>query len=141
MKSHPVLIRTRKDLMFPVRILIVDEHPEVLNRIETRLSQEDDFELVGTASNGAQAISIAKETKPEIILIDPIMQDGSGMRAIKEFRDQLPIASIVVLTAFVDTSTRVELEKAGVGSILVKGIDTGILVKTLRELINNQDKK
>lgn len=127
--------------MFPVRILIVDEHPEVLNRIETRLSQEDDFELVGTASNGAQAISIAKETKPEIILIDPIMQDGSGMRAIKEFRDQLPIASIVVLTAFVDTSTRVELEKAGVGSILVKGIDTGILVKTLRELINNQDKK
>ena len=120
--------------MFPVRILIVDEHPEVLNRIERRLSQEDDFELVGTASNGAQAISIAKDTNPEIILIDPIMQDGSGMRAIKEIRDQLPCVSIVVLTAFVDTATRVELEKAGVSSILVKGIDTGILIKTLSDL-------
>ena len=125
--------------MFPVRILIVDEHPEVLNRIETRLSQEDGFELVGTASNGAQAISIAKETNPEIVLIDPIMQDGSGMIAIKEFRDQLPIASIVVLTAFVDTSTRVELEKAGVFSILVKGIDTGILVKTLTDIKNSRE--
>lgn len=120
--------------MYPIRILLVDEHPEVLLGIGTRLSHEDEFELVGKASNGAEAIEIAKKNNPEIVIIDPIMQDGSGLSSIRELKKQLPKVSIVVLTAIVDTSTRKELEKAGVSNILVKNIDLGYLVKTLADI-------
>lgn len=127
--------------MVPIRILIVDGHPEVLLRIGTRLAHESQFELVGQISSADEAVETAKKANPEIVLIDPIMQDGSGMRAIRELKKQMPTVSIVALTAFVDTAMRLELEKAGVCSILLKNIDPGFLVKTLTEIRASQDTK
>ncbi|MDH5507022.1 MAG: response regulator transcription factor [Anaerolineae bacterium] len=117
-----------------IKILIVDDHPKVLSQIETRLAHEGDFKVVGKAADAKQAVDCALACQPEIILIDPVMDDGMGLEAIKHIMTTLPSVVIVVLTAFVDTALQMELGKIGVQQILEKGVDSQELIDALRKV-------
>lgn len=124
------LFKTR---MNPIRILLVDDHRKLLSQIETRLSYEEDFDVVGMASDYEEALQAAEARQPEMVLLDPVTQDGLDIKLIQRIRKALPASVIVVLTAVADTAMLVELRKLGVSKVLEKGVDSAVLVDSLRE--------
>lgn len=116
-----------------IPILIADDHAQVRAQVLARLEREADFEIVGLADTSRSAVERAVTIHPRIVLIDPMMGDGLGMQAIREIRAQEPNTVIVVLTAFTDTSQKIELTKLGVHYILNKGIESNKLVTLLHE--------
>ncbi len=118
--------------MNPIRIFLIDDHPKVLTQIEERLEQEDDFKVVGKASNWQQAKDSMSISNPEVLLIDPVTPSGLDVESIKSFKANWPAMAIVVLTAFVDTNLLVELKKLGVCQVLEKGFASQNLIDVLR---------
>lgn len=115
-----------------IKILLIDNHPEVLKRVKTRLSYEPDFEVCKVASIDAVTESMI-ECKPDILLIDPADNNIIQIEPIKIAKRLLPSLIVIVLTAVVDTATSVALRKAGAETILEKGIVSEELVNTLRK--------
>lgn len=117
-----------------IRILIADDHLNVRTQLAARLSREPGFEVVGQASNGRQAMELALSHRPHLILIDPLMRDQDGLEALGQISRRLPEVTLVVLTAYVDTSLHMELRRLGVAHILMKGLETDQLMRILRQL-------
>lgn len=118
-----------------IPIVIADDHLQVRSQILARLNREDDLSVVGLADNSASAVACAVATRPQILLIDPMMSDGMGLDAIRRLRAEAPDTAIVVLTAFTDTAQKIELGKLGVHFILNKGIESYKLVEMLRQAV------
>jgi DNA-binding NarL/FixJ family response regulator len=116
----------------PIRILIADDHAHVRTQLRTRLGREPGLVVSSEADSSMAAIDCALELEPDIILIDPIMQDGYGLQAIQRLRVQLPETAIVVLTAFTDTAMRMALRTMGVARILSKDLDLTELIAILK---------
>lgn len=117
--------------MQTIRILIADDHTLVRSQICTRLQREPQFEIVAIAENSEQTVQRAFETKPQVVLIDPTMRDGAGLRAIRMIKSRLAQVCVIALMAVADTSQMMELRKAGVSHILNKGIASQELVTIL----------
>jgi DNA-binding NarL/FixJ family response regulator len=124
--------------MARIQILLADDHPRVRAQIHARLSHEPDLEIVAEAENSAEAVERSVSTRPNIVIIDPMMRDGLGLDATRQITSRLPETAVVVLTAFADTAQRIELRKAGTRYILNKGIESFRLVEILHELGNRE---
>jgi two-component system nitrate/nitrite response regulator NarL len=116
-----------------IRILIADDHASVRTQISARLQREPQFDIVGVAENSQQTVERALETKPQIVLMDPMMHDGRGIETIREICSRLPATCVIALTAVADTLETMELRKAGARKILNKGIESQALVTILRD--------
>lgn len=116
-----------------IPILIADEHIQVRTQILARLNREPDFDIVALADNSTDAINLANETHPRLILMDPMMSDGLGLDAIRRLHIELPDSVVVILAAFVDTAQTIALKEMGVRFILNKGIESYKLVQVLHQ--------
>lgn len=126
--------------MKKIRLLLADDHPDVLTYLASRLRSEADIEIVGEATNSAQAIALALTEKPNAVLIDPMMRDGLGMNALRQIASRCPESHLVVLTAVVDTATHMEYRKMGISKVLIKGIESTKLVDELHLVVEAQVK-
>lgn len=114
------------------RVLIVDDHPVVREGLSAMLSTQPDWEVVGEAGDGATAISLASEARPDVILMDLALPDMDGAEAIRRIRQADPAMRVVVLTAY-DTDERiVEAVQAGAQGYLLKGAPREELFAALR---------
>lgn len=86
--------------MDKIRFLIVDDHPAFSKGLARMLEDEEDFECVGQASDGAEAINLTRKLKPDIALIDVSMPKMSGIQAAKEIRKHYPKTAVIMLSAF-----------------------------------------
>jgi DNA-binding NarL/FixJ family response regulator len=123
--------------MCPIRILLADGHQNVRTQVLARLSHEPGLEVVGAAATSEQAVEFALAMQPDIVLIDPIMPDGHGLLAVSQIAQGLPLATLIVLTAFSDTVMQMELRRMGVRQILDKGIETERLVEAIRGVVKS----
>jgi len=123
-----------------LRILIVDNHAELVKQIQTRLSFEDDFEvcMVSPLSKLKESLLVCK---PDLLLIDPYYENSYKYDRIKMAMEMMPKLVVVVLTAVVDTAMQIRLKKEGVQCVLEKGISSGDLVESLRGVIARQCNK
>jgi len=103
-----------------IRVLLVDDHEMVRMGIAAYLSTASDIEVVGEASNGEEGVRLALEKKPDVILMDLVMEGMNGIEATKEITSQLPDAKIIVLTSFVDDEKVYPVIEAGALSYLLK---------------------
>lgn len=128
--------------MKELRILVVDDHPEVLRQIEDRLSQEDGFMICKSASMENVYTQITGY-KPDVLLIDPFMEDGLCLQSLKQIQQMLPSITVIVLAAVVDAASKLELSKIGIKFILEKKVSSDQLVDTLRlvEAIKRNEKE
>lgn len=122
------------NIMRPIRVLLVENHPEVSKRVAARLAFEADIEVAGRVGVGDGVVELAGKIDPDVILIDPITDDELGMGTLQEIRSSFPNVQIVVLTAVVDTALKLEFKKMGIENILEKGIDSDTLLNILRNL-------
>src|SRR5271166_6086625 len=82
----------------PIRVLIADDHALFRRGLEMVLEEEDDIDLVGQASDGTEAVAVAGESLPDVVLMDIRMPKSSGIEACRATKDVAPSAKIVMLT-------------------------------------------
>lgn len=118
----------------PPRLLIADDDPVIQALLDMALSPE--FEVVGVAADGEQAVELARESQPDAALVDVEMPAGGGLRAVRGIHEVAPDTAIVVLS--VDESDGVvrELLQAGATAYLRKGVAPQVLADTLIDSID-----
>ena len=84
----------------PIKILIADDHPIVREGLATVLNMEEDLVVVGQATNGVEAVSLARDLRPDVILMDLQMPEMDGVQAIREIKAQSPEIGVIILTTF-----------------------------------------
>jgi DNA-binding NarL/FixJ family response regulator len=89
-----------------IRILVVDDHPIVRDGLVAILTTQPDFEVVGEAPNGAEAVERARLLNPDLMLLDLEMPGMDGVEVIRRLREAMPEIRVIVFTAF-DTDERI----------------------------------
>lgn len=115
-----------------IKIMLVDDHQIVLKGISFYLSMQPDFELVGEAYNGKEAVEKAGEWKPDIILMDLNMPVMDGIEASRLIVERHPGIKILVLTSFSDRSYIVPALQSGVAGYILKDVEPDQLAEAIR---------
>jgi DNA-binding NarL/FixJ family response regulator len=116
------------------RVLIVDDAANLRELLTLLLETEDDFEVIGTACDGEQALIVAEALQPDIVLLDLAMPVMDGMQALPQIRRRVPEAIIVIFSGFEQTALVDEALAAGADAYLEKGASVTQMVDLLREL-------
>jgi len=115
-----------------IKILIADDHLIIRQGLRLILETENDFELVGEASDGAEAISLCKKLKPDVVLMDLRMPNMDGLTAIEKLRVEQPNIAVVILTTFNEDELMLRGLQAGAHGYLLKDTDRNTLFNTIR---------
>jgi two-component system, NarL family, nitrate/nitrite response regulator NarL len=102
-----------------VRVLIVDDHPLTREALGSLLSAND-FDVVGQAAGAVEAVALARELQPQLIVLDLTMPEIDGLQALPELRDAAPDAEVVVLTASEDEGNLLSAIRGGAAGYLLK---------------------
>ncbi len=114
------------------RILIADDHLIIRQGLRLIIETEDDFTLVGEACDGAEALSLCAELRPEVVLMDLRMPGMDGITAIEKLRQTQPEIAVVILTTFNEDELMLRGIRAGAKGFLLKDTDRQTLFDTLR---------
>jgi len=115
-----------------IKILIADDHLIIRQGLRLILETENDFDLVGEASDGAEAISLCKKLKPDVVLMDLRMPNMDGLTAIEKLRVEQPEIAVVILTTFNEDELMFRGLQAGAHGYLLKDTDRNTLFNTIR---------
>jgi len=115
-----------------IRILTVDDHPLLREGIAAVLEGEQDFQLVGEATNGLEAIEAFRVHRPDVTLMDLQMPKMNGIEAILEIKREFPNARFVVLTTYQGDAQALRALKAGATGYLLKSMLRKELLETIR---------
>jgi len=115
-----------------IRILIVDDHLIIRQGLRLILETEDGFDLVGEASDGAEAVRLSADLHPDVVLMDLRMPGMDGLTAIEKLRDSQPEIAIVILTTFNEDDLMLRGLQAGARGYLLKDTDRETLFDTIR---------
>ena len=107
----------------PIRVLFADDHPLIRQGMEIALSAQEDISLEASATNGQEAVALAKEIHPDVIIMDLQMPVMDGITAIREIMLNDPTSRIIVLTSFPDDDSVFQAIKAGAKGYLLKDMD------------------
>ena len=118
--------------MNPIRIVIADDHPIFRAGLLGLLSGQEDFQIVGEAANGKEAVSVVKHVAPEVLLIDLQMPELDGVGAIKAIRESSPATRILVLTTYDSDGDILRAVEAGATGYLLKDTPREELFKAIR---------
>ncbi|HHK5559682.1 response regulator transcription factor [Bacillus cereus] len=103
-----------------IKVLLVDDHEMVRMGVSTYLSTQPDIEVVGEAENGRKGSELALQLRPDIILMDLVMDEMDGVEATRAIIQEWPEAKIVVVTSFLDDEKLYPVIEAGATSYLLK---------------------
>ncbi|ARK29183.1 response regulator [Halalkalibacter krulwichiae] len=103
-----------------ITVLLIDDHEMVRMGLSAYLSTQPDIKVVGQASNGLEGVKMASELKPDIILMDLVMEKMDGIEATSAIMKELPSTKVIVLTSFIDDEKVYPVIEAGAFSYLLK---------------------
>ena len=116
-----------------IRVLIVDDHTVVRDGLQALLSVEPGMEVVGSAADGIEAVRLAQELKPDVILLDLVMPRMDGVQAINEIKRDNPSARILVLTSFAENHQVFSAIKSGAMGYIMKDTSADELIHAIRD--------
>jgi DNA-binding NarL/FixJ family response regulator len=116
----------------PIRVLIVDDHEVVRRGLRGFLELQDDMEVVGEASDGAIAISLADSLEPDVVLMDLMMPNVDGLTAIASIRQSHPTTDIVAVTSFIEEDKVTAALEAGASGYLLKDASADEVADAIR---------
>ncbi len=115
-----------------IRVLLADDHAIVRQGLVFYLGMQPDLDIVGEAANGAEAVRLAAELKPDVILMDLFMPVKDGIEATRDIRASDAVAKIVVLTSFSEQDHVLSAIKAGANGYLLKDADPASIAGAIR---------
>jgi two-component system, NarL family, nitrate/nitrite response regulator NarL len=115
----------------PIRLLLVDDHPLVLDGINSRLQVEDHIEVVGQANNGKEALDRAKQVNPHVVLMDVTMPVMGGLEATRRFKTELPGVRVLILSMHDDQEYILQLMQSGASGYVLKNVSSEELIKAI----------
>lgn len=113
----------------PIRLLLVDHRPSVQRGLKMRLAMEEDLEVVGEAAEATGAIPLARNLRPDVILMDVEM---SGVAAARRLRAVAPQSAVVIFTLHDDAATRQQARAAGAAAFVAKHRTEEVLLEAIR---------
>jgi NarL family two-component system response regulator LiaR len=118
----------------PIRVLIVDDHAMVRKGMIALMAAYDDIQVIGEAANGAKAVELADQLRPDVILMDLSMPIMDGIEAIKQIVSQHPEQRIIVLTSYTGDDKLFPAIKAGALGYLVKDAQPEELIESIHNV-------
>lgn len=115
-----------------IAVLIVDDHAVVRQGLRTFLELYDDIEVVGEASNGAEAVEQTRRRPPDVVLMDLVMPEMDGIAATREIHALSPSTKVIALTSFAEDDKVFPAIKAGASGYLLKDVSPPDLVKAIQ---------
>ena len=112
-----------------IGILIVDDHAIVREGLRAVIGLEEDMQVVGEASDGNEAIALARHIKPDVILMDLLMPHKGGIEAIRDILEENPNHRILVLTSFAEVDKILPTIRSGALGYIVKNSSPKELMK------------
>src|SRR6186713_1065923 len=122
----------------PIRILIADDHAVVRQGLKMFLGLDEDFEIIGEATNGAEAVDAARELQPDVVLMDLLMPVKDGITAIGDIRREMPDIEVIALTSVLEDASVVGAIKAGAIGYLVKDTQSDELRRAIKAAAEGQ---
>ena len=116
----------------PIKLVIADDHALLRQGIKNVLELEPDFQVIGEAGDGEEAVKRVAELNPDIVLLDINMPKLNGLEVTRKLRDVKANAKVIILTIHDDENYVLELVKAGAAGYLLKDIEPGMLIKAIR---------
>jgi len=117
----------------PIRVLLADDQEMVRHSLATFLELYDDLQLIGEASDGAEAVRLCAEQHPNILLIDLVMPNMDGITATRMIHQENPDIQIIALTSFQDEEKIQAILEAGAIGYLLKNVSIDELSETIRK--------
>jgi DNA-binding NarL/FixJ family response regulator len=121
-----------------IKVLIVDDHAVVRQGLRTFIDLQDDMQVVGEGVNGAEAIELARRLQPDIVLLDLVMPQMSGVEATSKIIEGSPNSRVLILTSFGEDDKVFPAIRAGAQGYLLKDIHPDDLVQAVREAYQGQ---
>jgi two-component system, NarL family, response regulator DevR len=115
----------------PIRLLLVDDHEVVRVGLKTVLSQQSGVAVVGEAGTMAAAVQDALRLKPDVILMDVRLPDGSGVEACRDILEQNPNTRVIFLTSYADDDSVLAAVVAGAHGYVLKEVDSAALIRAI----------
>lgn len=119
-----------------IRILLVDDHEMVRIGVSAYLQSQADMEVAGEAANGEEAVKMALELRPDVILMDMVMPVMNGAEATEAIIREWPEAKIMIVTSFLDDDKVYPALKAGAVSYVLKTSKASRIADSIRETMN-----
>jgi DNA-binding NarL/FixJ family response regulator len=124
--------------MTPIKVMLVDDHVLFRKGVEALLTAHDDFDVVGEASNGEEAVEEVAACKPDVILMDIDMPVCSGLDAVKMIKSKMPNVHIVMLTVSDDDQDLFKAIKNGAEGYLLKNLEPKDLYEMLHGILRGE---
>ena len=115
-----------------IRVMLVDDHAVVRNGLRSFLQVHKDLDLVGEAENGAEAVRVAQQLQPDVVLMDLKMPEMDGVAATRELRARFPKMRVLVLTSFAEDNMVQGALQAGATGYLLKNVTGQELANAIR---------
>jgi DNA-binding NarL/FixJ family response regulator len=119
----------------PTRIAIVDDQAVVREALAVMLDLDPDIDVVATATDGAQAVAMADQLRPDVILLDLTMPVLDGLGALRLIHHDHPDITILVLTTFAQDTSILAALHAGASGFLTKDANRGTILRAVREAV------
>jgi two-component system response regulator DevR len=116
----------------PLRVMLVDDHEIVRDGIRAMLESQDDIVVTSEAGTVRDAIDEAARTRPDVIVMDVRLSDGSGIEATREIRAARPATKVLMLTSFADDEALFASIMAGASGYVLKQVKSGDLLHAIR---------
>lgn len=115
-----------------IKVVIVDDHQVVLDGFMARLSLEDDFQVIGTASNGVEAIEVVKSLRPDVVLMDVSMPVMNGIDATRLIKQECPEVKVLMLTMHDNREYIMKVMQSGAVGYMLKEISAEKMVQAIK---------
>jgi len=117
----------------PIRVLVVDDHAMLRRGLVTFLLSFDDLKLVGEAKDGAEALHLCEQVRPDVVLMDLVMPEMDGSTATRAIRQRYPQVQVIALTSFREEELVQGALEAGAIGYLLKNVSADELAEAIRE--------
>jgi DNA-binding NarL/FixJ family response regulator len=124
--------------MKPIRVLIADDHALFREGVNAILKSVPDIELVGEAGTGQEALTLASDLTPDVILMDIQMPDLNGVEATQRILETQPDVGIIIVTMLEDDDSLFSAMRAGARGYVLKGADKAEMLKSIRAVAEGE---
>ena len=121
-----------------IRILLADDHSVVRQGLKMFLGLDSELEIVGEAPDGQAAVRLARELRPDVVLMDLLMPVMDGIAATTAIRQELPDTEVIALTSVLEDASVVNAVKAGAIGYLLKNTESDALIRAIKAAAQGQ---